>query len=77
MADIRTRMLIKFGLAFPPSEQQIEQWVARTEAYIKAGFSVEEAGQRAAMETFTGFGRSKYAAQEDTIATLLEAARRR
>lgn len=77
MADISQRILIKYGLAERPTQQNTLDWVRQTEQLIREGLSQEVAGEQAARALFKDYRTRKYASQADTIETLLtEAARK-
>ena len=67
--------MIKYGLGGGPSQALSDQWVQLTDALIRQGFSAEEAGRRAAAQTFPDFETHVYASEADTITSLLTRAK--
>ena len=77
MSNISHSLMIKYGLASDPSEQLVEKWIKRTEELIDKGHDAETAGRKAAQEIFPDYEKYKYAAEADTITSLLQQAKRR
>ena len=77
MFNISHSLMIKYGLASDPSEHLVEKWIKRTEELIDQGYDAETAGRKAAQEIFSDYGRYKYAAEADTIISLLQQAKKR
>lgn len=77
MSNIAHRLRIKFELRSVPQENQIREWVQITESLIRQGHSLEDAGHRAARQTFADCGTMFFKSEADTIATLLAAAKQR
>jgi len=71
MADIGNSLKIKYGLRSDPSRALQDQWIQRTEAFQKQGYSNEEAGARAAALIFPDVNTCVYASEADTITSLL------
>jgi len=69
---MNTRFAIKYGLPREPSDHQVTFWRVRYLGYKVQGLAPEEAGHKAASETFDGYGTVKYASQADTIEALLD-----
>ena len=75
MADISNNLRILYGLSRIPTSIEVDRWVQLTEAYIRQGFSTNEAGNRAAAQTLPGVGTRVLASQADTVEMLLNKAK--
>ncbi|WP_321403753.1 hypothetical protein [Maridesulfovibrio sp.] len=71
MQNINHSLMIKYGLANTPNDFEVERWHELVIKFINEGLSAEEAGGRAAQQTFTSFNSSVYESASDTIAVLL------
>jgi hypothetical protein len=77
MRDIRISLRIKYKIGHVPDDHEAERWAERTQELIEEGLHPEEAGRQAASEVFPDFDSVILKAEADTIAALLEAARRK
>jgi hypothetical protein len=77
MADISLKLRDKYGLRFAPTKNQIDLWVAETERQIRTGYSNEFSGDQAARKIFPDYKAGPTKSDADTIAELLEAAKRK
>ena len=75
MADIDRRLKIKYGLTRDPSPLERKRWAELTDAFIRQGFTREEAGERAAAQSLPGYQTFFYASEADTIEMLLRDAK--
>lgn len=75
MADISHSLLIKYGLPRAPTQIEVDRWLQLVDAYVRQGYSREQAGGLAAKATFTGYNTVIYASEADSIEALLSAAR--
>jgi hypothetical protein len=77
MADISQGLKDKYGLRERPSQEQINRWIAETERRIRDGFGREDSGENAARLIFPDFKALAQRSDADTIAELLETARKK
>ena len=77
MADISQGLKDKYGLRQRPSQEQINRWISETERRIREGFGREDSGENAAKLIFPDFKAQTQKSDADTIAELLEAARKK
>ncbi len=63
--------MIKYGLTNTPNDFEVERWHELVIKFVNEGLSAEEAGYKAALQTFPSFNSSVYASASDTIAVLL------
>lgn len=75
--DIRIGLRIKYQIGHVPEEDEADRWARRTEELLDEGLHPEEAGGQAASEIFPDANSVMLKAEADTIAALLEAARRK
>lgn len=75
--EVAHKLKLKYGLPVNPSDFQVTAWHDRVIANANLGKPAEQAGEEAAKQLFTGVGSIKYAAQGDTIESLLEEIRRK
>lgn len=75
--DPKVALRIKYGLRIDPTEEQIQQWANTTRLAIAQGETPETAGRVAAYRNFSEVGTVKYAAEADTITSLLEEVKKR
>lgn len=74
MADIGTRLRIKYGLENNPTAAQQARWAEVTRSLIRQGYTANQAGTAAAKTLFADFERMIYASEADTIEMLLRKA---
>lgn len=72
MANIATRIKIKFGLRQEPTAAQIYRWYELTSTFVGIGMSEDRAGEKAAHQLFPDYGSTYYASEADTISYLLD-----
>ncbi len=78
MSNLSSRLMIKFGLPpGHPTNEEVIRWLEKVMFYINNGFQVEEAGHKAAQETFYGYRTYRYSSQADSIETLLMEAKKK
>ena len=77
MKNLADSLRVKYGLRDNPTDSQINKWTEVTQKYINQGYSSEEAGRKAASETFYDFGKYIYKGEADTIYTLLQEAKKK
>ena len=77
MANLPHELMIRFGLASPPTEELAQRWADKTRERINQGIDSEKAGEEIAHELFPDCGTHVYLAQSDTILMLLSRAEER
>ena len=77
MADLGYSLRIKYGLIEDPAPNKIDDWVRKTDDYIKNGYKKEDAGENAARDVFPDYSRKVYRNQADTIEALLDEAKKK
>ena len=75
--DLKVALRIKYGLQNDPTDEQVQQWANSTRIAIAQGESAESAGRVAAYRNFSDVGTVKYAAEADTITSLLDEVKKR
>ena len=75
--DLKVALRIKYGLSNDPTDEQVQQWANAARNSIARGESAEAAGYVAAYRNFSDVGTVKYAAEADTITSLLEEVKKR
>jgi hypothetical protein len=77
MRDINIGLRLKYKIGHVPDDDEADRWAERTRELVDAGEHPEEAGRQAASEVFPDFDSVILKAEADTVAALLEAARRK
>jgi hypothetical protein len=77
MRDINIGLRLKYKIGHVPDDDEAGRWTERTQELIDGGEHPEEAGRHAASEIFPDFDSVLLKAEADTVAALLEAARRK
>lgn len=70
--SIEHQLFIKYSLVKYPTEDEVLSWSILTQNYINEGLNKDDAGRKAANETFDVDLRIRRKSQADTIEALLE-----
>lgn len=74
MSRVADNLRLKYGLGHVPSDSSVQDWLRLAKKYIDQGYDKDTAGQRAAKDLFSDYQTHFFAAEADSIETLLRLA---